>query len=430
MGRRLAGAAVVALCALALAPPATAAGTPLPEAPMSGRNHTASELDSEAASFARERGISTATAAQRLGWQLVAPDLAERVANDLGGRSGGVWVDVNDGDRIKIGIVGGSDPQTDSIARRAAEAVGLFEGYDLVEVRHSADELERHNAWLGAEIARVNVGAAATLTAGLRTDLNAIELQTPVHGTLTAAQVAMLAEAAGRLGDRLVLASYLGQPQAWAGCAYPYCDPPLRGGIRINGNIHPCTGGFVARSKVDDKLYQFTAGHCMDGGDNDSWSTRFTDDSVHVIGPLWHWKWHGAGDMAIVRINNVPGWNPKGWVHVTSGPDTTSDTTYHISSDNFSVIGMRICSTGSYYGRSDCGYVTHLGVTVTYEGVTVHNLGRSSACGTNGDSGAPMYALHVAHGILLGGYSECQSFYQGIRAAEEALNVDVVHALS
>jgi hypothetical protein len=107
----------------------------------------------------------------------------------------------------------------------------------------------------------------------------------------------------------------------------------------------------------------------VDGGSNDDWRTKFTDATTHVIGPLWHWEWHGGGDMAIVRINNVPGWNPKGRVHVTDG-STTEDTSYHISSDNLSLIGMRICSTGSYYARSYCGYVTHLGVTITYAGVT------------------------------------------------------------
>lgn len=414
MFRRFAGAIVV-LCAVTLTEQAAAATVP---------------GDPEVASFARERGISAVAAAQRLGWQRSAPDLAARAAGDLGARFGGVWVDVSDGDRVKVGVVGGLDSQAYQIVRRAADGVGLGDGYDVVAVRYSEAELKAHNAWIGAEIARVNQGSAFGLTAGLRTDLNAIEVQAPAGVKLTAAQSALLAEAAKRLGDRLVSSSYLGQPRAWAGCNYPYCDPPLRGGIKILGNLHPCTGGFIARSRVDEELYQFTAGHCADGGDNDSWSTKFTNGSEHVIGPLWHWKWASGGDMAIVQVSNVPGWDPAGWVQVTDGPDTTADSSYHISSDNYSVIGMRICSTGGYYGRSDCGYVTHLGVTVTYDGVTVHNLGRSTACGTPGDSGGPLYAYHVAYGILLGGYSECQSFYQGIRAAEDELNVDVIHALS
>ncbi|WP_267888063.1 hypothetical protein [Sorangium cellulosum] len=39
-----------------------------------------------------------------------------------------------------------------------------------------------------------------------------------------------------------------------------------------------------------------------------------------------------------------------------------------------------------------------------------------------------MYAKHVACGLQVAGYSECDSLYQGIRAAETVLNVNVLHA--
>ncbi|WP_162907009.1 hypothetical protein [Allorhizocola rhizosphaerae] len=91
---------------------------------------------------------------------------------------------------------------------------------------------------------------------------------------------------------------------------------------------------------------------------------------------------------------------------------------------------MRICTTGAFFGRSDCGYVLQLGVTATYGGVTVKNLGRGNFRGVGGDSGAPMYAKHTAYGLQVAGYSMCDSLYQGIRAAENKLNVDVLHASS
>jgi len=388
----------------------------------------AAEPEGEDLAFARERGITVADAQQRLDWQVLAPDLAERVETSLGALFGGVWIDTADGDRVKVGVAGTITGEVAAAVRDAAEGVGLTEGYDLVEVRRAMSALEDGNAWLGAEIGRVNAGAADTLTAGLRTDLNAIELQVPAEGTLTPAQRDLVASAPSVLGDRLVIASYRGAPTARA-CVYPYCDPPLRGGIRINHPDASCTGAFIAQSKVDDKLYQFTAGHCA-YQNYTNWSTRFTDNSVHVIGPVWTWWWYSGGDFSILRINNVPGWNPTAWVNVTSGPDTSADSTYHISSDNYSVLGMRICTTGAFYGRSDCGYVTQLGVTATYGGVTVHQLGRASFCGIGGDSGSPMYAKHVAYGLQVAGYSECDSLYQGIRAAETKLNVNVLHASS
>ncbi|KYF97237.1 hypothetical protein BE20_36170 [Sorangium cellulosum] len=387
---------------------------------------TRAETDWEVAGFARERGISYAEAQQRLGWQTLAPALEELVSAGLGDQFGGTWIDAARGDRIIVGVAGKAGTDAVAFVREAARKIGLTEGYDIVDVRHSMAELERANDQLGDRIEKVNDGADATLTAGLRADLNAVELQVPAEGRLTEAQRDLVAAARAELGDVLALGSYAGRATARA-CVYPHCDPPLRGGIRITNSGAGCTGAFIAKSKVDDVLYQFTAGHCAPGN-TDDWSTRFTDNSSHVIGSVWHWEWHKGGDMAILRIKNPGGWDPEPWVHVTSGPDTTTNTTYTIKSDNTSVLGMRICTTGAFYGRSDCGYVTQLGVTATYGGVTVRKLGRGSFCGTGGDSGAPMYASHVAYGLQVAGYSECDSLYQGIRAAESVLNVNVLHA--
>lgn len=56
-----------------------------------------------------------------------------------------MWADVNGGDRIKVGVVGGIDPQSYQAVRRAADGAGLFDGYNLVSVRFSEAELVRHN---------------------------------------------------------------------------------------------------------------------------------------------------------------------------------------------------------------------------------------------------------------------------------------------
>jgi hypothetical protein len=413
--RLLCTAAFAAIALVAIANPAVAQ----PQPAASG------DVDLAVQDLATERGISLAEARERIGWQRLAPRLVDEAAARLGDRFGGVWVDGTDRDRVKIGVRGDGT----GVARRAATTVGLGDAVDTVAVGHSMSELERGNAWLGTRIAAVNTGAAATLTAGIRPDLNAIELQLPVRGTVTPAQAALVDQARQRLTGMLRIGTYVGQATARA-CSYPYCDPPLRAGIRIANSGRGCTGAFIARSRVDSTLYQFTAGHCVAGGFTDTWYTHFPNGSVHAIGPRHNHRFSGSGDMAILRINNPTGWHPRAWVYVTSGPDTTTDTTYHLSSDGTSVVGMRICTTGAFFGRSDCGTVTQLGVTATYLGVTVRGLGRGSFCGTGGDSGAPMYASHVAYGLQVAGFSRCDSLYQGIHAAENAMNVNVLHATS
>jgi hypothetical protein len=411
---------------------AAAARTPVPAT--AAPPAAPADVDLAVRDLAADRGISLGEAQRRIGWQRLAPDLARDAAARLGDRFGGVWIDTADNDRVKIGVVGwnagdGAAAWGDAAVRGAAAAKGLAAAVDPVAVRHSLAELERGNAWLAGRLVAVNAGAGATLTAGIRPDRNAVELQLPAAGTLTAAQRGLVDEARLRLGSALLVGAYAGRATARA-CAYPYCDPPLRGGIRITNSGRGCTGAFIARSRVDSALYQFTAGHCVAGGFTDSWSTRFTNGSTHVVGPRHNSRFASNGDMAILRINNPAGWTPRAWVYVTAGPDTTTDTTYHLSSDGASTVGMRICTTGAFFGRSDCGTVTQLGVTATYGGVTVTGLGRGSFCGTGGDSGAPMYASHVAFGLQTAGFSQCDSLYQGITAAENAMNVNVLHATS
>ncbi len=381
----------------------------------------------EVVGLARERNITAAEAQVRLQWQQRAPALVDAAQASLGEAFGGVWIDPSDGDRVKIGVTAlqSGNTKLSAVARGAAETVGLLEAHDVVRVQHSLHELERANAWLSDEVARVNQGASEHLSAGLRIDRNAVYLHVPVSGDLSAEQRALVALASATLDDALVIDARANKYSAYA-CTYPFCDPPLRGGIRIMNAAKSCTGGFVARSNVDNKLYMMTAGHCGFGAQG-VWWTDFQDSSAHNIGSTWHWEWNSGGDMSIITVDNVAGWSPRGWVEVTAGPFTTANSQYPITSTNWSVTGQRVCTTGSFFGRSDCGIVQELSVTATYGGVTVNNLAQTNLCGINGDSGAPIYSSNVAYGMLVAGTpGQCDILYQGIRWAEAVLNVKLI----
>lgn len=384
----------------------------------------ADDTDLAVASLATDRGISVAEAAVRIEWQGKAPLLADQLRTQLEPRFGGLWIDPASGDRIKVGL---TDTRADEISVRAASSKqGLGDAVDTVRVNFSIGELESINAMLADTLSIVNKDAAWPLSAGLRPDINAVQLDVPARTMLTTAQQSLVDSAAARFGSAVRIVPAHNKAQARA-CSYPYCDPPLRGGIRINNSGIGCTGAFIARSRSDGKLYQFTAGHCARAA-SDTWSTHFTNGTTHAIGGVHNYVFSGSGDMAILTINNPSGWSPAARVFVTSGPDTARNELYAISADGGSTVGMRICTTGAFYGRSDCGTVTQLGVTATYDGVTVNGLGRGTFCGTGGDSGSPMYASNTAYGLQVAGYSECDSLYQGINAAEDALNVNVAHA--
>ena len=188
----------------------------------------------------------------------------------------------------------------------------------------------------------------------------------------------------------------------------------------------------MARSRTDGKYYLFTAGHCvrdvqLDGGTG-SWSAFFPDGTTHVIGSAHNFIYDTRGDMAILNINNPVGWSPLPEVLVTASPtNTIDDISYSISGDSLSVIGQRICMSGAKTGTS-CGTVTKLGVTRTYnDGVTVTYLGEANYCAQKGDSGGPVFASNTAYGLESAGnpFNACDNFYQGIRASENAMNVNV-----
>jgi hypothetical protein len=183
------------------------------------------------------------------------------------------------GDRVKIGVVGQVNSVATAEINRGAIAVGLTEGYDVVPARFPLSALNEANDWLGSQLAQVNAGAAATFVAGLRIDLNAVELRTPTEGTLTPKQESLLVAAKVRLGDRLVVSTYSGHFVGLS-CGYPRCDPPLRGGTGIyyaNGSsTQACTGGFIAKGRADQKLYLITAGHCVADHHSVDWTSYFT----------------------------------------------------------------------------------------------------------------------------------------------------------
>jgi hypothetical protein len=235
-------------------------------------------------------------------------------------------------------------------------------------------------------------------------------------------------------------------------CTFPYCDPPLRAGVRLNSS-DSCSSGFLARSRSDNVLYVVTAGHCeyvvglyygVWGG---NWTTRQPRNGAtnHIVGPVHSWTYSASGDSGIIRVVNPTGWNARAWAYVhASTPQvqppppllpiggTTYQPEYPILADANAMQGQRVCRSGGS-SLTECGYVSSTSSwhSDSALGVTVYGLLRVSGfCHmTGGDSGGPVYSSNTAWGIVMGraSGSGCPGWVEPIRRVESARNVDVAH---
>jgi hypothetical protein len=210
---------------------------------------------------------------------------------------------------------------------------------------------------------------------------NVLEMGLPPEGKPVADVATLfLQEAMKRYGAMLRLYRYQVRPQL-ANCVATYCDLPGRGGVRMNYEYEGtwCTLGFLARGRGTGNLYAMTAGHCM---------VRSADGATHR-----------------------------------------------------QTVGARVCKTGATSGGT-CGRITATGQTITfaldYDNVTINRLVQTTMCSRGGDSGGPVFVNGYAYGLAQSSArnsdgsewrdaeGHCRSYYQGIKNAQDALNVDIV----
>jgi hypothetical protein len=287
----------------------------------------------------------------------------------------------------------------------------------------------------------VDSGSSWTLAVSITPRRSTANLYIPPVAHRSEQQRAFIEEARMRLGSALFVEEYETPPHEGA-CTIalpPYCDPPLRAGIAIDYPAD-CTGGFPARSRSDNKLYLFTAGHCTRNRP-DTWWTWFPDGSQHDIGPVHNCIagvgpanncQQGYGDYAILRVLNPSGWEQgRGWVFVRDSESfdgvegTTRDPSYEINDVSRVGDGWRVCKSGRH--GTSCGRVFDLGYSYTEAGgYTYRYLARADYCWRGGDSGGPIYAYHHAYGIHHGGVALCTGYIQSIVNAQDGMNVDII----
>lgn len=355
----------------------------------------------EVSAYAADASISEAEAARRLVAQRQMPRLERLAKGALGDAYGGLWFDDKDGGKINLVVrnaAGKAQPGTqdrDKAARAASDAG--FAASDVVVSGSPVGEAElvALQADLDRELEVANIGSETSVDAEPDVAEGVVRLLVPAAPT--EAQRRYLEYAAAKYGTRIARGTNPGHLQEQACSSGAWCDPPLRGGIRlIYGGVGRCTSGFVVISLSDNKRYLSTAGHCISGGG--IWSTHFADGSSHNIGAVHNYG--STNDFAILRIDNPSGWDPRAWIR------TASDNSYQINGWSTSYVGMRVCKSGSF-GGSSCGSVT--GGEATRDG-KAHTF-RANFCTSGGDSGGPVFGSGRANGSVVGYYRSCDSVY-------------------
>ena len=421
-----------ALIALAISLTSIPAGAQDAESP---------ELDQLAVEYYVDKyRVGVDEAQRRLHLQDTASGIDDRIAEVLGPQFAGMWYDHEDGGRLKIGM-------TRAASRYAGDVLAIVNEYklgsdvQLVDVNFTLSELELRRDALRETLADMQrAGHART---GVNPKLNSIVITALAR--LPADEEARIREISAMEGvvvRRWDVPTLLVTPLT---CNITYCDRPLRGGRQVLAQwqgfyaFTRCTGAFLGRHRVyTNDLLLFTAGHCIADANSHgamSWSARDESNAMLWIGPSYGGVLGGAPGIDAGTIYINPGsWfapiPPVPQVVIKGSSQTTYNPNYKIKADSLSTLGQILCFTGAATG-THCAQVSDLGDDLTSNaGWTLKNAGELDYCATKeGDSGGPVIKSNKAYGIISvmnDSIGHCYTGYQGIRAAENILNVDVV----
>jgi streptogrisin D len=321
-------------------------------------------------------GVSRTAAVHRLAAQHDQTALGERMAQRLGARTGGFWLDRDDG-TVVVGV-------TDADAAATVRAAGAHARL----VSRSAADLDAVDRQLTA---------LSTPGTVIGTDVVANQVVVTVSDTARGTE-ALLASAA-KFGAAVRVAHVHGAPGLTIAGGHPIVS--TADGIRCSLGFN-LTGGFA-----------LTAGHCTaavpewaNGNNN-----KFFGPSVRVNFP--------ETDFGLIR--NDGNLNQFGSVfnYSTGGMQDVTG-----AANNF--VGQIVCKSGSTSGTT-CARIEALNVTAHYAEGTVNGLVQANLCSAPGDSGGAVFDGGTAKGLISGGITgTCTTFFQPVLQALRTYNLFVL----
>ena len=388
-----------------------------------------------AAYYAERHHLDVDEALQRLAIQDAAAGIEDDLTRLLGAEFAGIWYDAADRGRLKVGVTDAARGQVAAI-ERLLQQYGVDADADLVSVRFSEDQIIALQARVREQL--LDLVRAGHVATAYDTRVNSVVLTALAR--LPNDEEARVQRVAAMSGVELRRTQAPSLLATLASCNITYCDAPLRGGRQIAGSTGACTAAFMARGRTNpNQRFVMTAGHCNIFG-GPSWSAR---DEANV--------WHGIGSNAVTQFSGAPGldagviavsgtsfWaspDPAPLVVVKGSDQTTYNPNYPIKADSKSSMGQVLCRTGQKTG-THCAEVSGLGADHSVlapdgNSYVLLNMGELDMCAAiPGDSGGPIYKNSRAYGIFSSSIAyppfTCMEIYQGVRGAENAMNVDVL----
>lgn len=356
--------------------------------------------DPAAAQLAQDYNLSYSEAERRVTRQDQIASVAAALSSQVPDKFGGLWTDQQNGGVIVI-YATASDPRFD----RAIHNAGLDGQVVYRGGTHARSQLSAAYSYLASRVASVE-STDSPVSVSDDEKNNVVTFNNSPGKQLTPQQQALYDDARNQYGD-VVARAEVPAGQTGGSCAWPSCDPPLRGGLWINPNAYDgsvyCTSGLNVISQSNSAYYLLTAGHCMNDGA--TWYEKFQSDLIwHKIGSRWNSYFGSTGDAAIVTVDNVSGWSPQGIVYVRASSGaypTTENPTYSIKYTGTANVGDYVCHTGATIGTR-CGQVQVAQTSETLDGTSVGNLAQVGYTSCRGDSGGPTYRANTAYGIFVG----------------------------
>ncbi|MFD5310993.1 S1 family peptidase [Streptomyces ardesiacus] len=336
------------------------------------------------ANAAQDGGSPDEAAAPRTLKAADAPDLAARLAGQLGDTFAGSYYD-SGARRLVVNVVPGDDDEAVVRAKRAGAEVREVDN-SMSELRSGARTLKSEASIPGTSWAidprtnRILVTADSTVT-GDRWD----RLESTVEG----------------------LGSGMATIRRSAGTFTTF----VSGGDAVFGGGARCSLGFNVTAGDGSPAF-LTAGHC--GVAAAQWSDAQGGRPIATVDRA---VFPGQGDFALVRYDDP----------ATDAPSEVNlgDQTLPISDAAEATVGQEVFRMGSTTGLAD-GRVLGLDATVNYPEGTVTGLIQTDVCAEPGDSGGSLFTRDgLAIGLTSGGSGDCttggETFFQPVTTALNAV---------